>query len=97
MKRLTLAEAEAIARARIASIKAEQLAEKSRRAQAHAASTRDRLRLAAIKRDPLAQAAARARRREPFADDIARFEATTRADLVVGIHEPEPDFDWRPA
>ncbi|WP_314431649.1 hypothetical protein [Microbacterium lacticum] len=50
-----------------------------------------------IDADPLAIAAARARRRAPFADDIARSEASARADLLVGIHEPEPDFDWSPA
>ncbi len=50
-----------------------------------------------LEADPLATAAARARRLAPFADDIARSEASTRADLLVGIHEPEPDFDWSPA
>ncbi len=49
-----------------------------------------------IAADPLAQAAARARRLAPYLEDAARFEASSRADLVVGIHEPEPDFDWSP-
>lgn len=104
MKRRTLAEAEAIARARIASIRAAESAAASGQMRTLATSARDRLRLAAIVRDPLARRAAairaedvRAARRAPFARDIERHSATLRADLLVGIPEPELEFDWSPA
>lgn len=68
-------------------------------ARARAASARARLdalsgRPKPTPSDPLAAAAERERRRAPYRADIARFVAEQRADLLVGIHEPEPDFEW---
>lgn len=100
----TLAEREALARARIAAIQASARAEASARSRALVTSARERLREAGRVRDPLAirAAAERARRarearRAPFARDIERHRLTLASEFLVGIHEPATDFTWSPA
>lgn len=99
--RRTLAEAEAVARARIASIRADEAAAASCRAQALATSARARLRLAVMARDPLARQAiairAETTAREaarPLTGPTARVVLPVLDNLLIGVTEYARDIEW---
>ncbi|MGV2985911.1 hypothetical protein ACNPNP_19645 [Microbacterium sp. AGC85] len=101
MIRRSLAEAEAVARARIASIRAAEAAAASDRVRALAASARDRLRLAAVARDPLVWHAAAIRAEttareavHPLTGHPARVVLPVFDDLLTGVTEYARDIEW---
>lgn len=101
MKRRTLSEAEAIARARIASIRADEASAASAHARALATSARARLNHGLAARDPLAREAAAIRAglatREPAkppTGNTARVVMPVLDDLLAGVTEYARDIEW---
>lgn len=101
MKRRTLAEAEAVARSRVASIRADEAAATSARMQDLATSARERLRLAIAARDPLARQAAAIRAEttareaaRPLTGHAARVVLPVLDDLLTGVTEYARDIEW---